>query len=107
MKLSVAASTESTPVSREIPKPNFLFVEEPEKRLVPPLFDSSWLMNMSVAAGSKPVASGPLPRAAPIYAYMLVFGDTTESAKITFIDSMQGMLEEAMLAVEGATPLFV
>ena len=50
---------------------------------------------------------GPLPRAAPIYAYMLVFGDVTESAKTTFVFSKQGMFEEAMLAVVGATPLFV
>ena len=64
-------------------------------------------MNRSVAAGVTPLELGPLPRAAPIYAYMLVFGDVTESAKTTLVFSMQGMLLEAMLAVVGATPLFV
>ena len=43
-------------------------------------------------AGVKPDELGPLPRAAPTYAYMLVFGDVTESAKTTFIFYMQGML---------------
>ena len=64
-------------------------------------------MKRSVEAGVKPDELGPLPRAAPTYAYMLVFGDVTESAKTTFMFSMQGMFEEAMLAVVGAVPLFV
>ena len=64
-------------------------------------------MKRSVDAGVTPEELGPLPRAAPIYAYMLVFGDVTESAKTTLVFSMQGMVLEAMLAVVGATPLFV
>ena len=64
-------------------------------------------MKRSVAAGVTPLELGPLPRAAPIYAYMLVFGEVTSSAKTTFILSMQGMVEEAMLAVVGAVPEFV
>ena len=64
-------------------------------------------MKRSVEAGVVPDALGPLPRAAPIYAYMLVFGDVTVSAKTTFVFSKQGMFEEAMLAVVGAVPEFV
>ena len=93
-------------MSKVIPKPNFLFAEL-EKRLLPPLFDSSWLMKRSVAAGVKPEELGPKPRATPTYAYMLVFGEATVSAKTTFTLSMQGMFEAAMLAVVGAVPLFV
>ena len=63
-------------------------------------------MKRSVEAGMVPDALGPLPRAAPIYAYMLVFGDVTESANTTFIFYMQGMFEEAILDVVGATPPF-
>ena len=64
-------------------------------------------MNRSVDAGVTPEELGPLPRAAPIYAYISAFGDVTESAKTTLVFSMQGMVLEAMLAVVGATPLFV
>ena len=106
MKLSVEASTDPDPLFKVIPKPIFLFAEEP-KRLVPPLFDSSWLIKRSVEAGVKPEEFGPLPRATPIYAYMLASCVVTLSAKTTFILSMQGMVEEAMLAVVGAVPLFV
>ena len=49
-------------------------------------------MKRSEEAGVTPDALGPLPRAAPTYAYILMFGDVTESAKTMFIFYMQGML---------------